>query len=118
MSGPDGPNNFPAEGDHSVVTAAGVQELEDHRPDPLATLDYTIGGSVETEVHTTHEAAREYAINRGHRILNQAANTFEHEVETAAHKPMSIDFNAVKEEARAHLERRAQVQSQEQVETP
>ena len=66
----------------------------------------------------TIEAAREYAINRGHRILNQASNDLAANVEDAARKPLVVDFDVVKAEAKEHLESRAQAQSHEQGQMP
>lgn len=110
------PNNYPIEGDHSAVTAAGVREMERQRPRYNSTVDYTIDGAVEGEVHTTVEAAREYAINRGHRILNQASNDLGADVQKAARRPHRLDFNKIKEEAQEHL--RGQSQSQVRGQTP
>lgn len=66
-------NNFPREGQHQPVTAQRVSQLERERPPLNPTLDYTIGGTTEGTVHTSVAADREYTINRGHRILNQAS---------------------------------------------
>ena len=112
------PNDFPREGQHNTVTAAGVKQMERERPHHTADLEYTIGGSVEAQVHTTIEAERTYSMNRGHRILNQASNDLGGDLEGAARKPLALDFKLVREKAEAHLERRSQAQSHAQEETP
>ena len=113
-------NNFPREGEHNTVTAEDIERMERERPQHNPHLDYTIGGSVEAHVHTSIEAEREYAINRGHRILNQAANDLGNEFDQSAHKPLAIDFNMIREEAQAHIDSQAESQSQseDQGETP
>lgn len=111
-------NNFPREGEHNTVTAESVEQMERERPHHGATLDYTIGGAIEAEVHTTLEADRTYAINRGHRILNQAANDLGREVAQAARKPIALDFDQIKGEAQAHLAAQSNGQTQDQEETP
>ena len=104
-------NNYPREGEHSAVTALGVRKLEKGRLRRNLTVDYTIGGSVEAEVHTTIEAAREYAITRGHRILIEASQTVRHEAQTAM-KPTKLDMQSLKQEARDHIKHQFQSHSQ------
>lgn len=112
------PNNFPREGEHNSVTAAGVEQMERERPHQTATVEYTIGGVIEGQVHTTIEVERTYAINRGHRILNQAANDLGREMQQAAQKPITLDFDQIKGEAQAHLAAQSQGQAQDREETP
>ena len=68
------PNNFPREGDHNAVTRDAVDKLEAERPALNAETHYTIGGTVETVVHSSLDAEREAAITTGSRRLQQAAN--------------------------------------------
>ncbi|MDQ0314618.1 hypothetical protein [Amorphus orientalis] len=62
----DTPNNFPSEGAHSTITRGALETLEAERATPQPALDYTIGGALETEVHSAGEAQREYAIRSGY----------------------------------------------------
>ena len=112
------PNNFPRDGEHNTVTAAGVEQMEREASQPNMTLDYTIGGTIEAEVHASIEAERIYAINRGHSILNQAANDLRREVERAARKPMTLDFEQIKGEAQAYLAASSHAQAHERGEAP
>lgn len=67
------PNNFPREGMHTAVTREAVKRLEAQRPTSNAQLHYTIGGSVETIVHSNVNAEREAAIAAGNRLLAKAS---------------------------------------------
>lgn len=67
------PNNFPREGDHQPVTREAVTRLEADRPKLNAKLHYTIGGTVETVVHSNANAEREAAITAGARALQQSS---------------------------------------------
>ena len=63
----DTPNNFPRMGMHSTVTREAVKRLEAERSTPNAQMHYTIGGTVETVVHSNVNAEREAAITAGNR---------------------------------------------------
>lgn len=67
------PNNFPREGMHTTVTRDAVKRLEAERPTPNAQMHYTIGGTVETVVHSSVNAEREAAITTGNRRLTQSS---------------------------------------------
>lgn len=67
------PNNFPREGEHNIVTRAAVKRLEAERPTPNLGIHHTIGGDVETLVHSTANAEREAAITSGMRRLEQSS---------------------------------------------
>ncbi len=67
------PNNFPREGAHNPVTRDAVETLEAQRPTLNAELHYTIGGTVETFVHSNENAEREAAITVGSRRLHQSS---------------------------------------------
>ncbi|MBM1222922.1 hypothetical protein JQU17_22210 [Ponticoccus sp. SC2-23] len=73
-----GPNHFPREGLHQTVTASHLRELESRRPVPAPSLEYTIGGTVEQDVHgsvrASQEAQREYTLRRGHKLLHGASD--------------------------------------------
>lgn len=109
------PNNFPVEGAHTPVSAAHLQQLEKHRATPVLTLDYTIGGATETAVHTTIEAARNYAISRGYRILQQHSDQLQAGFDTARQKPLRVDFNAIEAKAAAYRKRLQQQNAPQQV---
>ena len=67
------PNNFPREGMHTAVTREAVTRLEAQRPTLNAQMHYTIGGTVETVVHSNVNAEREAAITAGNRRLEQSS---------------------------------------------
>lgn len=67
------PNDFPREGMHRPVTRAALRRLEADRPTPNAEMHYTIGGTVETLVHSTVNAEREAATTTGSRRLAQSS---------------------------------------------
>ena len=69
----DKPNNFPVKGAHNTVTKEALTQLEASRPKHNSHLDYTIGGTRETVVHSDIEASRDYALNAGHKRLKQVS---------------------------------------------
>ncbi|MEL7171658.1 MAG: hypothetical protein AAFN05_01670 [Pseudomonadota bacterium] len=77
------PNNFPREGLHTPVTSEAIKRLEAERPTLNVELHYTIGGTVEAEVHSNANAEREAAITNGSRRLQESTailrGDFEHE---------------------------------------
>ena len=80
------PNNFPREGQHNTVTRAALDHLESNRAKHNSDLDYTIGGTVETIVHTTVEGDRNYALNAGYRRLNEVSQKVQTDHVFAANK--------------------------------
>lgn len=78
-----GTNNFPREGNHTTVTREAVKRLERERPTLNPELHYTIGGVVETSVHSNANAERQAAITAGSRRLNQASDKMHHGFEAA-----------------------------------
>lgn len=52
-----------------VVTKAMLDALRAERARPALKLDYSIGGPLETQVHTALEKSREKTISRGERTL-------------------------------------------------
>lgn len=89
-----------------IVTAEAVDRLERERPSPAATLDFTIGGTVETEVHSTLAAQRERDIAEGHARLSQASDRFGAAMDRAA-DPQTVNRNMadLKERAAARRDR-------------
>ncbi|MEM9765014.1 MAG: hypothetical protein AAF968_21335 [Pseudomonadota bacterium] len=77
------PNNFPREGLHTPVTSEAIERMEAERPTLNEELHYTIGGTVEAEVHSNANAEREAAITAGSRRLQESTailrGDFEHE---------------------------------------
>lgn len=76
------PNNFPREGMHQPVTKTALQQLEQNRPQHNAELHYTIGGTIEAEVHSNLNAEREAAITNGHRRLAQSSKALKQTFKT------------------------------------
>ena len=83
------PNNFPLEGMNTPVTRDAVKRLEAERPTPNAEMHYTIGGTVETVVHSNVNSEREAAITAGSRRLEQSS------------RGLHVDFRHPQGEARA-----------------
>ena len=77
------PNNFPREGQHNMVTKDAIEKLERDRPNLNHEVHYTMGGTVETQVHSTLMAEREGAITRGARCLNTASKQLQKGIEAA-----------------------------------
>ncbi|MEM8761144.1 MAG: hypothetical protein AAGE83_12625 [Pseudomonadota bacterium] len=77
------PNNFPREGLHTPVTREAIKRLEAERPTLNVELHYTIGGTIETAVHSNANAEREAAITTGSRRLQESTallrGDFEHQ---------------------------------------
>lgn len=67
------PNHFPREGAHNPVTRDAVERVAAQRPKLNTELHYTIGGPVETVVHSNTDAEREAAISTGERRLEAAS---------------------------------------------
>ena len=80
---------------HEPVTHAEIKRLERERPKLNAELHYTIGGSVETIVHSNLNAEREAAITKGSRRLHQSS---EH---------LRANFDAAKPDSRTGVYSRA-----------
>ena len=117
MSRPAFKNNFPREGQHSPVTVDHLKALETDRT-PNQALDYTIGGTIETEVHTTLNAERTYAKTRGYQIMEQASETLRDNHEHASRRRLTHEhMAAVRREAETHMQskglRRSPAQEQD-----
>ena len=95
------PNNLPREGMHSTVTRAGIKRLQSERPTPKAEMHYTIGGTVETVVHSNVNAEREAAITAGSRRLEQSS------------RDLRADFKHPQGDARAAYVREQRALAQE-----
>lgn len=76
-------NNFPREGMHSPVTWEQIDALAQERAVPNTALEYTIGGAVETQVHSTINAEREAAITSGARAMRRASQSVQAGFEAA-----------------------------------
>lgn len=104
---PDKPNNFPREGDHNTITRDGLKQLEANRSKPNASLDYTIGGTRETVVHTNVEADRNYALNSGHRRMSGLSEKVQTDHVFAANKGRSkAQFQAANDTGKTYAEKR------------
>ena len=55
------------------VVRAALDKLAADRPTPNAALNYTIGGTIEEDVHAIESAAREAAIDHGETRLVSAS---------------------------------------------
>ncbi len=76
-------NNFPREGMHSPVTWERIDALEYERSVPNTSLEYTIGGALEAQVHSTINAEREAAITSGVRAMKRASQNIQTGFEAA-----------------------------------
>lgn len=96
------PNNFPREGQHTIVTAAALKKLERERPVRNAERHFTIGGDVETVVHSNLNSEREAAITNGVRRLAQASQQIHHGFDVARPDARTEYIRAQREAARNH----------------
>ncbi len=107
-------NGFPREGMHNPVFADHLRQLEESREQLNPALEYTIGGTVEQSVHVSVRASaaseRSYTLNRGHRIMNGAAEKFEDQFSEVMHRP---DFETLKGRAVESLNRAAEIEGPE-----
>ena len=75
----DSSDAFNGEAQSQTVTRDGLKEAEQNRPVPNVSLDYTIGGTAETSVHSNVEAERIYQLNSGYRTLYEASDNMQHD---------------------------------------
>ncbi len=59
-----------------TVTKARLDQLEAEHPTLNPERHYTIGGAVETTVHSNVEAERIGELTQGHRVMNKAVQDF------------------------------------------
>ena len=57
-----------------VTTKEELDKLRSERPTPNVTLDYTIGGAIEQNVHSCVDAERIGKLNRGDRTMAKASD--------------------------------------------
>lgn len=114
------PNNFPFEGEHGAVTADDLRDREHRKNDDHSVVEYMVnaGRVDQATIRTTVSAQRQAAITRGHRILSEASNDLGSDIESAARKPLAVDFKLVREKAEAHLDRKSHAHSQAHEEMP
>ena len=62
-----------------MITKTQLEQLRAAQPSMNRELHYTIGGAIEQIVHSSVEAERIGALNRGDRIMQQALNELRHE---------------------------------------
>ncbi|MFV1607138.1 hypothetical protein VWY06_01965 [Phaeobacter sp. JH20_10] len=105
------PNNYPREGEHNTVTASQITRLEQHRDKLNNVLTYTLGEDAQVKIQAAAHAAGNYEYTRGHQILSEASQTIRRDV-NAALEPARLDMELIKQEAREHLNREFQTQSQ------
>lgn len=99
------PNNFPREGQHNTVTRETLSKLEANRAKPNNGLDYTIGGTRETIVHSNVEADRNYALNAGHRRLGELSQKVQTDHVFSANKGRSkAQFQASNDTGKTYAE--------------
>ncbi|MEM9211736.1 MAG: hypothetical protein AAGA63_09625 [Pseudomonadota bacterium] len=67
-----------------TVTRDGIKKLESKRPILNCPVDYTIGGSVETSVHSCLNAEREGRITQGWKTLEGASQKLRRDQPNAA----------------------------------
>ena len=94
------PNNFPREGMHSPVTRDAVKKLERERPVLNTERHFTIGGEIETVVHSNLYAEREAAITNGARSLNRASDRLYKATEALKPDPRTKYIREQREAAR------------------
>ncbi|MCJ8274572.1 MAG: hypothetical protein MJK04_34885 [Psychrosphaera sp.] len=62
-----------------MITKAELERLRSTRPSHNQELHYTIGGAIETQVHSSLEVERIGKLNRGDRRLQEALADLRHE---------------------------------------
>lgn len=90
-----------------TITRDYLKGLEAQRPQANVELHYTIGGSVETEVHSSLQAELTGAINQGYRHLAEASQNFNHDLKAAIEnrpKPIDTDLGYGASESRPFVE--------------
>ena len=93
----DAPNNFPRKGDSNPVIRDHLDHLKTNNPAPITSMDYTIGGSTQSAVHSSLEAERHYTIQTGERILKRASDNLDHNFTFSSLKGQSkAQFQAAK----------------------
>ncbi|PCJ62736.1 MAG: hypothetical protein COA58_16720 [Bacteroidetes bacterium] len=93
------PNNFPREGQHNTITRANLDSIEANRSKPNTELNYTIGGSVETQVHSNIEADRNYALTVGHKRFSELSQKLQTDHVFSANKGRAkAQFKAINDD--------------------
>lgn len=99
------PNNYLKEGEHNTVTKEGLKQIEAQRAWPNVSMDYTIGGTIETVVHSNVEAERNYVLTRGHQRMNMASQKLQHDYVFAANKGRSkAQFQATNDTGKTYAQ--------------
>jgi len=75
-----------------MVTKDQIAQMKAERATPNATLEYTIGGAVETHVITTREAEREYEIMMSERAMEDAQRSMQIEHAISRHEGQPTAF--------------------------
>lgn len=115
----DAPNNFPGEGDHTAITRGALEALEAQRARPGAALDYTIGGTLETGVHSTAEAKREYAIQSGYERFAEVSGALQNGYGGASRPGHAqAQFNASADPLKSYAERQREAAATAQERKP
>lgn len=104
-------NNFPREGQHSTVTWERIDALHRERSVPKSALEYTIGGIVEAQVHSTVNAEREAAITAGVRAMRRASQSIQSSFVVAKPNLRSAYTRAQKSKAEAPSQKRKRTPS-------
>ena len=76
-----------------MVTKEQLAQLEAERPQDNHTLDYTIGGTIETTVHSSVEAERNKQLTDGYRTMESASERFR----------MEMAFNSREDQSKAQF---------------
>lgn len=79
-------SNDPRNGPTDMVTREHLDRLRDERSTPNLEMHYTIGGTIETAVHSRVDAQRDAAIAKGERTLATASHDMRTEVAIAANE--------------------------------
>lgn len=109
------PNNFPREGQHNTITKAALDKLEAERPKHNKTLDYTIGGTIETQVHSNVEASRNYALRSGHKRIREISDKLQTDHVFASNKGHAkAQLNAASKTQGSYAERQRKVARNQQ----
>lgn len=82
-----------------MITKAELDQLRAGRSQPNVNLEYTIGGTIQSHVHSDLAAERERKISKGEQTLREAHEELRQDFATSSHEGLSkAHFNKVSQE--------------------
>lgn len=112
----DAPNNFPSEGQHNTITRESLDTLEANRSSYVSHLNYTIGGTTESQVHSVLEEQRKFALDVGNQRFYELSYKVQSDYVFAASKGQAkalFEASSNPSKTYAELQREAVIKSQD-----